>query len=117
MELVDCNIYRYNNSIEKELEPTEVDDLSGVSWPHSENEEIHQDLLQNIIKINQIDKSTNNTGMTERNYTTDLIRGEDIEISIDGHNCLAHIDNGSGMTILTLKTFGELKGKFAKSMT
>ena len=52
MELVDCNIYQYNNSIEQELEPTEVDDLSGVSWPHSENEEIHQDLLQDIIKIN-----------------------------------------------------------------
>ena len=30
----------------------EVDDLSGVSWPHSENEAIHQDLLQDIIKIN-----------------------------------------------------------------
>ena len=38
MELVDCNIYWYNNSVEQELEPTEVDDLSGVSWPHSENE-------------------------------------------------------------------------------
>ena len=36
MELVDSNIYRYNNSIEQELEPTEVDDFSGVSWPHSE---------------------------------------------------------------------------------
>ena len=117
MELVDCNIYQYNNSIEQELEPTEVDDLSGVSWPHSENEEIHQDLLQDIIKINQIDNLTNNTGMTERTYTTDLIRGEDIEISIDGHNCIAHIDNGSGMTIMTLKTFGELKGKIAKPMT
>ena len=44
MELVDCNIYRYNNSIEQELEPTEVDDLSGVSWPHSENEEINLNL-------------------------------------------------------------------------
>ena len=77
MELADCNIYQYNNSIEQELEPTEVDDLSGVSWPHSENEEIHQDLLQDIIKINQIDNLTNNTGMTERTYTTDLIRGED----------------------------------------
>ena len=117
MELVDCNIYWYNNSIEQELEPTEVDDLSGVSWPHSENEEIHQDLLQDIIKINQIDNSTNNTGMTERTYTTDLIRGEDIEISIDGHNCIAHIDNGSGMTIMTLKTFGELREKIAKPMT
>ena len=73
MELVDCNIYRYNNSIEQELEPTELDDLSGVSWPHSENEEIHQDLLQDIIKINQIDNSTNNTGTTERTYITDLI--------------------------------------------
>ena len=52
MELVDCNIYQYNNSIEQELEPTGVDDLSGVSWPHSENKEIHQDLLQDIIKIN-----------------------------------------------------------------
>ena len=88
MELVDCNIYQYNNSIEQELEPTEVDDLSGVSWPHSENEEIHQDLLQDVIKINRIDNSTNNTGTTERTYTTDLInliRGEDIKISIDGH--------------------------------
>ena len=117
MELIDCNIYWYNNSIEQELEPTEVDDLSGVSWPHSENEEIHQDLLQDVIKINWIDNSTNNTGTTERNYTTDLIRGEDIEISIEGHNCIAHFDNGSGMTIMTLKTFGELKGKFAKPMT
>ena len=88
-----------------------------MSWPHSENEEIHQDLLQDIIKINQIDNLTNNTGMTERTYTTDLIRGEDIEISIDGHNCIAHIDNRSGMTIMTLKTFGELKGKIAKPMT
>ena len=88
-----------------------------MSWPHSENEEIHQDLLQDIIKINQIDNSTNNTETTERTYTTDLIRGEDIEISIDGHNCIAHIDNGSGMTIMTLKTFGELKGKIAKPMT
>ena len=52
VELVDCIIYQYNNSIEQELQPTEVDDLSGVSWPHSENEEIHQDLLQDIIKIN-----------------------------------------------------------------
>ena len=111
MELVDCNIYQYNNSIEQELKPTEVDDLSGVSWHHSENEQIHQDLLQDIIKINRIDNSTNNTGTTERTYTTDLIRGEDIEISIDGHNCIAHIDNGSGMTIMTLKTFGELKEK------
>ena len=117
MELVDCDIYWYNNSIEQELEPTEVDDLSGVSWPHSENEEIHQDLLQDIIKINWIDNLTNNTGMTERTYTTDLIRGEDIGISIDCHNCIAHIDNGSGMTIMTLKTFGELKGKIAKPMT
>ena len=105
MELVDCNIYRYNNSIEQELKPTEVDDLSGVSWPHSENEEIHQDLLQDIIKVNRIDNSTNNPGTTERNYTTDLITGEDIEISIDGQNCIAHIDNGSAMTIMTL--FGE----------
>ena len=55
MELVDCNIYQYNNSIEQELDSTEVDDLSEVSWPHSENEEIHQDLLQDIIKINWID--------------------------------------------------------------
>ena len=55
--------------------------------------------------------------MTERTYTTDLIRGEDIEISIDSHNCIAHIDNGSGMTIMTLKTFGELRGKIAKPMT
>ena len=55
--------------------------------------------------------------MTERNYTTDLIRGEDIEISIDSHNCIAHIDNGSGMTIMTLKTFGELKRKIDKPMT
>ena len=101
MELVDCNIYQYNNLIEQELEPTEVDDLSGVSWPHSENEKIHQDLLKDIIKINQIDNVTNNTGMTERTYTTNLIRGEDIEISIDGHNWIAHIDNGSGMTIMT----------------
>ena len=46
-----------------------------------------------------------------------MIRGEDIEISIDGHNCITHIDNGSGMTIMTLKTFGELKGKIAKPMT
>ena len=46
-----------------------------------------------------------------------MIRGEDIEISIEGHNCTAHIDNGSGMTIMTLKTFGELKGKIAKPMT
>ena len=117
MELADCIMYQYNNSIEQELEPTEVDDLSGVSWPHSENEEIHQDLLQDVIKINQIDNLTKNTGMTERTYTTDLIRGEDIEISIDGHNCIAHIDNGSGMTIMTLETFGELRGKIAKPMT
>ena len=55
--------------------------------------------------------------MTERTYTTDLIRGEDIKISIGGHNCIAHIDNRSGMTIMTLKTFGELKGKIAKPMT
>ena len=40
-----------------------------------------------------------------------------IEISIEGKNCIAHIDNGSGMTIMTLKTFGELKGKIAKPMT
>ena len=72
-----------------------------MSWPHSEKEEIHQDLLQDVIKLNQIDNSTNTTGTTGRNYTTDLIRGEDIEISIDGHNCIAHIDNGSGMTIMT----------------
>ena len=116
-ELVDCNIYQYNNSIEQELEPTELDDLSGVNWPHSENEEIHQDLLQDIIKINRIDNSTNNTGTTERTYTTDLIRGKDIKIFIDGHNCIAHIDNGSGMTIMTLKIFGELKRKIAKPIT
>ena len=73
MELVDCNIYRYNNSIEQELEPTEVDDLSGVSWPHSENE----NTSGRIIKINQIDNSTNNTETKERNYTTD--RSEDRE--------------------------------------
>ena len=88
-----------------------------MNWPHSENEEIHQDLLQDIIKINRIDNSINNTGTTERIYTTDLIRGEDIEIFIDGHNCIAHIDNGSGMTIMTLKIFGELKRKIAKPMT
>ena len=52
MGLADCNIYQYNNSIEQELELTEVDDLSGVGWPHSENEEIHPDLLQDVIKIN-----------------------------------------------------------------
>ena len=32
MDLVDCNIYQYNNSIEQELEPTEIDDLSGVVY-------------------------------------------------------------------------------------
>ena len=52
MGLADCNIYQYNTSTEQELEPTEVDDLSGVSWPHSDSEEIHQDLLQDVIKIN-----------------------------------------------------------------
>ena len=55
--------------------------------------------------------------MTERTYTIDLIRGEDIKISIDGYNCIAHIDNRSGMTIMTLKTFGKLRGKIAKPMT
>ena len=55
--------------------------------------------------------------MTERTYTTDLIRGEDTKISIDDHNCIAHTDNGASMTIMTLKTFGELKGKIAKPMT
>ena len=103
MGLADCNIYQYNNSIEQELEPTEVDDLSGVSWPHSNKEEIHQDLLQDVIKINQIDNLTNSTETIEKRYTTDLIRSEDIEISIEGHNCIAHIDNGFGITIMTLR--------------
>ena len=83
MGLADCNIYQYNNSIEQELELTEVDDLSGVSWPHSDNVEIHQDLLQDVIKINRIDNLTNNTETKEKIYTTDLICGEDIEIFIE----------------------------------
>ena len=116
MGLIDCNIYQYNNSIEQELEPVEIDDLLGVDWPHSENEEIHQDLLRDVIKINRIDNLTNNTETKKKDYTTDLIRGEDIEISIEGHNCTAHIDNGSGMTIMTLKIFEELKRKITKPM-
>ena len=46
-----------------------------------------------------------------------MVRGEDIEISIGGHSCIAHIDNGSGTTIMTLKAFGELKEKIAKPVT
>ena len=117
MGMINCNIYQYNSSIERELQPDKVDDLSRVSCPHPKNEEIHQDLLQDVIKINWVHNIENNFEEKEKNYTTDLIRGENIEISVENQVCLAHIDNGTGMTILTLRTFKELKWKFNKLLT